>query len=68
MAVVRGKLEFQNVVGMRDRCTYGDWQESAMTLRAFLVKNDIYITGPVIVCWENYDEETIIRYKCKRTQ
>ena len=29
-----------------------------MTLRAFLVKNDIYITGPVIVYWENYDEET----------
>lgn len=58
MAVVRGKLEFQNVVGMHSRCTYGEWQENAMMLRAFLIKNDIFITGPVIVCWDNVDEET----------
>ena len=58
MAMVRGKLEFQNVVGMRARCTYGEWQESAMELRAFLIQNDIYITGPVLIKWDNVDEET----------
>ena len=52
MAVVRGKLEFQNVVIMHTKSKYGDWQDQAQQFRAFLVKNDIFTTGPVIVQWE----------------
>lgn len=58
MGIIRGKLEFQNVVIMRTRTTYGEWQEKAMQFRAFLVKNDIFITGPIMVRWDNMDEET----------
>lgn len=58
MAVARGKLEFQNVVAMHTKSVYGDWQEKAMQFRAFLVKNNIFITGPVMVQWGEMDEET----------
>lgn len=57
MSVKRGKLEFQNVVGMKTRSVYGQWQERALEFRAFLVKNDIFITGPVILRWEEMEEE-----------
>lgn len=57
MAVRSGKLEFWNVVGMKTRSEYGSWQEEAMKLRAFLVKNDIFITGPVILQWDNVTED-----------
>ncbi|MBR1692806.1 MAG: DUF5085 family protein [Lachnospiraceae bacterium] len=58
MAVVRGKLEFQNVVIMHTKSKYGDWQDQAQQFRAFLVKNDIFITGPVIVQWELQEDES----------
>lgn len=58
MSVKRGKLEFQNVVGMKTRSIYGQWQERALEFRAFLVKNDIFITGPVILRWEGVGEES----------
>lgn len=57
MAVKLGKMEFHHVVGMRTRCEYEKWQEKALQLRAFLVKNDIFITGPVILQWEYSEEE-----------
>ncbi len=59
MAVKMGKLEFQNVVGMKTRSKYGKWQEKALQLRAFLVKNEVFITGPVILQWDNVQEETM---------
>lgn len=59
MAVKSGKLEFWNVVGMKTRSEYGKWQEEALKLRAFLVKNDIFITGPVILQWNNVRENTL---------
>lgn len=58
MSVIRGKLEFQNVIGMHTRCTYGEWQEKAMQLRAFIIKNNLFITGPIIISWDNIDEIT----------
>lgn len=58
MAVTRGKLEFQNVMAMQTRSIYGKWQEQAMQLRAFIVKNNLFITGPVIVRWGEIEEET----------
>lgn len=58
MAVKRGALEFQNVVSMKTRCPYGKWEEEAQRLRTFLVRNDFFITGPVLLNWENIDEDT----------
>lgn len=58
MAIKRGKLEFHNVVTMHTRCTYGKWQEKLMQFRAFLVNNDIFITGPIMVRWGEMDETT----------
>lgn len=58
MAVTRGKLEFQNVIVMHTRSIYGKWQEQAMQLRSFIVKNNLFITGPVMVRWGEIEEET----------
>lgn len=58
MAITRGKLEFQNVITMHTRSLYGKWQEPAMQLRAFIVKNGLFITGPVMVRWGEMDKAT----------
>lgn len=58
MAIKRGKLEFHNVIVMHTRCTYGDWKEKAMEFRAFLIQNEIFITGPILVRWDNINEDT----------
>ena len=56
MSVKRGKLEFHNVVCMKTKGAHEQWQEKLQEFRAFLVKNDIFITGPVIVRWEHLEE------------
>lgn len=58
MAITRGKLEFQNVITMHTRSVYGKWQEQAMQLRSFIIKNNLFITGPVMVRWGKIDEAT----------
>ena len=58
MALKRGKLEFHHVVGMKTHAVYGNWQKEAQMFRAFLVKNDVFIIGPVIVQWDNMDEKS----------
>ena len=59
MSIKRGKLEFHNVVGMKTRCKYGEWEEEAQKFKTFIVKNDLFITGPVILQWENEDKESL---------
>lgn len=57
MAVKRGKLEFQHVIGMKVRCKFEEWAEHAQILRALIVKNDVFATGPVILQWNSDDDE-----------
>lgn len=55
MTIKRGKLEFHNVIGMKTKCLYEDWEEEAQKLRTFIVNNDLFITGPVILKWDRVE-------------
>lgn len=59
MSIKRGKLEFQNVIGMKTKCKYGQWEEEAQKFKAFLIQNDLFITGPVILQWGDKKKEDL---------
>ena len=58
MPVKRGKLEFHNVIGRKVSCPYGEWEEKAQEFRTILIRNDLFITGPIIIQWEAKKKET----------
>ncbi|MBE5933177.1 MAG: hypothetical protein E7263_07140 [Lachnospiraceae bacterium] len=49
MKVKRGRLEFNNVLGYKVKCGAEEWAKHIAIIKATTVKNDVCVTGPVIV-------------------
>lgn len=58
MAIKRGKLEFQNVLSMKTRCYKREWSEKVKEFKRFIINNDLFVTGPFMIRWEEIDEDT----------
>ena len=57
MSIKRGKLEFQNVLSMTTKCRYDEWGERVGILKLFILNNDLFVTGPVILRWNEIEDE-----------
>ncbi len=49
MKVRRGRLEFNNVVGLKAKCDVKEWVNYINVLKATIIKNDVCATGPIII-------------------
>lgn len=49
MKVKRGRLEFNNVIGLKTKCKAEEWVKYIALLRATIIKNDVCATGPIII-------------------
>lgn len=52
MGIKRGKLEFQNVLSINTRCNMNNWKDRVETFKKFILDNDLFTTGPIILRWE----------------
>ena len=57
MSIKRGKLEFQNVLSMTTKCRYDEWGERVGILKLFILNNDLFVTGPVILRWNEIEDK-----------
>ncbi len=64
MGIKRGKLEFQNVFSINTRCNISNWQHQVESFKKFIIDNNLFITGPIILRWEQEISDTGDRDVC----
>ena len=58
MSVKRGKLEFYNVLSINTRCKKNNWKDKVELFKKFILGNNLFITGPVILRWDEKQPES----------
>ncbi len=64
MGIKRGKLEFQNVLSINTRCNMSNWTDRVEAFKKFIVDNNLFITGPIILRWETEASSTVDSNVC----
>ncbi|NMM62860.1 DUF5085 family protein [Clostridium sp. P21] len=57
MKIKRNPLIFHNVLSIKVICKTNEWVNHARELRNSIIKNGLYVTGPVIYTVEDVDKE-----------